>query len=65
MWALIESEQRCCLDLAGIGAAVPDWMLNGTYIGTDDVLGNECTHWENVEFFIAPSNFYRFTNIGA
>lgn len=56
MWALIESEQRCCLDLPNIGAAVPDWMQNGTYIGIDNIQGNECTHWENVFTFTAIPN---------
>lgn len=50
MWALIESEQRCCLDLPDIRAVTPDWMDNGTYLGIDEVQGHKCYHWQKVNF---------------
>ena len=46
MWAWIEEDQRCCLDLPNTRTVSPDWMSNGTFLGIDNIMGTKCYHWK-------------------
>lgn len=48
MYAIIPSENFCCLDLPDIHTVSPDWVQNGTYLGTDEILGQSCYHYQQV-----------------
>lgn len=76
----IWADNDCCLFEAGLGAIAPDWMTNGQYNGTAELLGQEVdvwwfpsnndplkqcfAYWNSRDKLNSPVQFYGLTGVG-